>query len=203
MTKKFKRLPKENVSRKKVINTTKTDRDRCRLQANTTNPLKENEIIFSFKFFTREHSLFNLSDRNKAVNGTWFLELLNCLSEVAKLTISELKQFSKFQMHPINWETTNIDCPILDKEEDFWQFRINKSKGRIIGFLIDNLFYIVWLDYHHNLTSCEGYGGAESYKYALSDYELLEQQLNDTKEQVKILRKENEELEEMLNEYLK
>ena len=49
------------------------------------------------------------------------------------------------------------------QQYNFWQFRINKSRGRVIGALIEGVFYIVWLDCHHNLTDSEGYGKARKY----------------------------------------
>ena len=41
---------------------------------------------------------------------------------------------------------------------EWYQFRISKSKGRVIGIKIDNVFYIVYLDPFHNLINSEGYG---------------------------------------------
>lgn len=35
--------------------------------------------------------------------------------------------------------------------------------GRVIGILIDAVFYVVWLDPYHNLTNSEGYGGVKKY----------------------------------------
>ena len=42
------------------------------------------------------------------------------------------------------------------EQYEWWQFRISKSKGRVIGIFIENCFHIVWLDRYHNLTNSEG-----------------------------------------------
>lgn len=49
------------------------------------------------------------------------------------------------------------------EQYEWWQFRISKSKGRVIGIFIENCFHIVWLDRYHNLTNSEG-DGKENYK---------------------------------------
>ena len=40
---------------------------------------------------------------------------------------------------------------------------IDKSSGRVIGVIVNNVFYVVWLDPHHNLTDSEGYGTVKKY----------------------------------------
>ena len=128
-------------------------------------------VTFSFALLDRNHKLFNLGGNNAdgTVGGKWFLDLLDCLKSVSGKTIQELKQ-RPFCLHPVNWRTTNTKCPFSHNEE-WWQFRINKSRGRIIGLLIGGIFYIVWLDPFHNLTSIEGYGGIKTFNQPLSEYE--------------------------------
>lgn len=127
---------------------------------------------FSFYCFDRTHELFNLGDNTSdgVVSGKWFLDLLDCLKSVNNKAIAELKS-SMHNLHPIRWSNVNANMPEEWGVVDYWQFRINKSKGRIIGFLYKNIFYVVWLDPHHNLTDSEGYGKAERYKMPLSVYE--------------------------------
>lgn len=121
-------------------------------------------IAFSFIFLDRKHELFNLGGNNedKTVGGKWFLDLLDCFKNVSGKTIQELKS-RPFCLHPINWKTANVNCP-FSPEIEWWQFRINKSRGRVIGMLIGKIFYVVWLDAYHNLTDSEGYGGIRTFK---------------------------------------
>lgn len=120
-------------------------------------------ITFSFIFLDLQHEYFNLNGNaeDKTIGGKWFLDLLDCFKNVNGKTIQELKR-RPYCLHPINWETANVSCP-FSPEIEWWQFRINKSRGRIIGMLIDKVFYVVWLDAYHNLTTAESYGGIKTF----------------------------------------
>ena len=122
-------------------------------------------ISFSFSSFDRTNELFNLGGRagDGTVGGKWFLRMLDCLKNVSGKTISELKQSSVHQLHPVDWTKTNVKPPAHSEQSEYWQFRIDKSHGRIIGILIDYVFYVVWLDPYHNLTDSEGYGGVKKF----------------------------------------
>lgn len=134
----------------------------------------DDSFSFSFACFDRNEELFNLGDNNSTgvMPGNWFLDLLDCFKSVNNMTRQEVKQ-SLHRLHPIDWKNTNADAPVGSEQLEFWQFRVNKSKGRIIGFFIDNVFYVVWLDPHHNLTNSEGYGGIVYYEAPLSEFEIL------------------------------
>ena len=121
-------------------------------------------VTFSFIFLDHEHELFNLGGKSedKTVGGKWFLDLMDCFKNVNGKTIQELKH-KPFCLHPVNWQTANAKCP-FSPEIEWWQFRINKSRGRVIGMLIDKVFYVVWLDAYHNLTTVDGYGGVTTFK---------------------------------------
>lgn len=95
-------------------------------------------------------------------------------------------------MHPVNWDNANATPPPDDEQREYLQFRINKSKGRIIGFQIEGIFYIVWLDPHHNLTDSEGYGKATYHRPAMNLYE-------DQEKCIRKLKKENQELTDLIN----
>ena len=122
-------------------------------------------LLFSFSSFDRMHKLFNLggNSEDKTVGGQWFLKLLDCLKSVSSKSITELTSRSTHDLHPIDWSRTNTKPPAGYEQLEYWQFRIDKSSGRVIGVLINNVFYVVWLDPHHNLTDSEGYGTARKY----------------------------------------
>ena len=152
------------------------------------------KIFFSFLFLERKHELFNLGSNasDKTVGGKWFLDLLDCLQSISGKTIQEIKK-RPYCLHPINWKTSNVDCPFYPQAE-WYQFRINKTRVRVIGFLIGGVFYVVWLDVHHNLTSIEGYGEINRYSQPLSEYETLKQDNEFLKKENKRLNKEIDEL---------
>ena len=134
----------------------------------------EKGFSLSFSCFDREHELFNLGGTSKdnVVESAWFLDLLDCLKIIGGKTIQEMKG-STYDLHPIDWDSANAKIPNGNTQLEYWQFRINKSKGRVIGFILNQVFYIVWLDPHHNLTDSEGYGKAIRYNRPCSTYECL------------------------------
>ena len=127
--------------------------------------IEEKRLLFSFTAFDRQHELFNLggSSEDRTVGCKCFIELLDCLKSVSNKTLPELMKNSTHDLHPINWGKANTNAPSGYEQLEYWQFRINKSKGRVIGTLIDNVFYVIWLDPHHNLTDSAGYGGVKKY----------------------------------------
>lgn len=161
----------------------------------------EKSFSFSFSCFDRTHELFNLGDStpDNVVSGKWFLDYLDCLKSVCNMTMYEV-QTSSFDLHPIDWEKTNTHAPEEDTQREYWQFRINKSRGRIIGFIIEGVFYIVWLDPHHNLTDSEGYGGVRTYRRPCSEYEELQYSLQLLQDENKRLSDENKAFEDLFKE---
>jgi hypothetical protein len=60
--------------------------------------------------------------------------------------------------HPIDWDDTTETCFGLVNEEQLvsqpYQFQLSSNEyGRVHGFFIENVFYIVWLDPDHLLYS--------------------------------------------------
>lgn len=111
--------------------------------------------------------------------------------------VPELIQ-SVHDLHPIDWEKTNCSPPENYEQLEYWQFRINKSKGRVIGFRIDNIFYITWIDPYHNLTDSEGYGGVDWYKPGKTDFEKQQERIAELEERNRSLQEENIALNELL-----
>lgn len=161
------------------------------------NIVKEKGFSFCFARFDRNHELFNLSSDTCKTDACWFLDLFDCLKEVNGRTIPELRQ-SSFKLHPIDWSKTNARAPDDSNQIEYWQFRLNKSKGRVIGYIIDSIFYVVWLDRYHNLTNSNGYGTAVYYEYPHSEYEKNVEMIEGLRSKVTELEKENKELYESL-----
>ena len=157
--------------------------------------LGEKHLVFTFTCFDRTHELFNL-----AGEGACFLDLFDCLKSVSGKTIEELKR-SLHDLHPVDWKAANVASPDDDEQRNYWQFRINKSKGRVIGFIVhtqhQSLFYVVWMDRHHNLTDSPGYQPARNYSKPTpkSEYELREEHIvelqNELEEHITILKTEH------------
>ena len=163
------------------------------------NAVTEKSFSFSFACFDRTHDYFNMGDATAdgVVSGKWFLDLLDCLKSISNQKIHDLKG-SMYDLHPVDWHNANVAPPPNSEQLEYWQLRVNKSKGRIIGFKIDNIFYIVWLDPHHNLSDSEGYGTATKYRSPMSEYETNLAEIQYWKEQAEHSKADLEAAEELL-----
>ena len=157
-----------------------------------------NGILFSFENLDMTE-YFNL-------DGTcqnWALDMLMMCKEISKLTV---KQLTSGKMRTFRFHShENAKCPSqLPKGialKDIYQMRISASKGGIHGILIENCFYVIWLDPLHNMYPDERYGGLRKVKPASTcckdrDEEILKLQdeLREAQEDTKIWQKLAEEV---------
>lgn len=166
-------------------------------------------MVFSFKYLDRTHDLFTVCDdtENKSLdNCIWLFDMLDGLKEVCRKSFAEISK-QPFEMHEVKWKTANVKKPpiivdshITEEEPEWHQFRLNKSKGRFVGILIGELFYVVWIDKHHNLHDSEGYGKAKHGKYVENAYELLEQENHMLRDQIQKLERDNQTFQEIFAE---
>lgn len=84
------------------------------------------------------------------------------LKALSGLTNQELlvNRSSALRCHPIKWEDTSETGFGLPNEEQLvdtpYQFSLSSNEhGRVHGFLIDTVFYVVWLDPDHLLYSAK------------------------------------------------
>ena len=160
----------------------------------------EESFLFSFACFDREHDLFNLGDNTKKdgiVESSWFLELLDCLKSISNFKICDLKN-SKHDLHPVDWDKTNANPPSGWEQMDYQQLRLDKSSGRIIGIKLENIFYVMWLDRHHNLSDSDGYVKATYHTRPKSTYEKNIETIQSQKEEIERLKKELEIADQLM-----
>ncbi|WP_208113877.1 hypothetical protein [Phyllobacterium brassicacearum] len=110
-------------------------------------------LRFSFK-------LFDYSDEEVCPgvfrNG-YTRALMDRLKGFSSWKVSEFtsNRSSAVRVHPIDWDKTARPNGFAHLNEQYaiytpWQFSISANQdGRVHGLLIDNCFYIVWLDHHH------------------------------------------------------
>lgn len=157
-------------------------------QKTNIDDIKNAKVVFSFEFFDRSTELFNLG--NTCVH--WFVSLLDVLKDITSKTYNEFKNnhYSFYDLHPIDWNKTSTRFVFMNEQLEAYQFRLSKSKGRVQGFFIDNVFYIVWLDRHHNLYPDNGhYGGIKYYSPTPSCTEMLEKRIEELEEENRNLMK--------------
>jgi hypothetical protein len=111
-------------------------------------------ISFSFKYYQDGHTKFLCTEKEVI----YWLTLLDPLKALSSLTAQDLliNRSSSLRCHPIKWEDTSESGFGLPNEEQLvdtpYQFSLSSNKhGRIHGFFIDEIFYIVWLDPDHLL----------------------------------------------------
>jgi hypothetical protein len=140
---------------------------------------------FSFLYF-QQIQFFGLSE----TDTKWCVSFLDRLRDFCRINLHQffnqkgLKDWWRF--HDINWKATNIPIQrndlnwlprtILDNEEEFplCQFQVSTTRGRIIGFDYENIFYIVLLDPLHNMQPSGNFNYAVDDCYPLSShYESL------------------------------
>lgn len=121
--------------------------------------LKPQGISFSFKYYQDGHDKFHCRDRESA----YLLTLLERLRSLSGLSVRELliSRSSALRCHPIKWSDTSEDEFGLPNEEQLidtpYQFSLSSNEhGRVHGFFIDEIFYIVWLDPNHLLYPGKG-----------------------------------------------
>jgi hypothetical protein len=117
---------------------------------------RDAEIYFSFKLLDLYSNVkFGL---RHCGDGYWE-KLLVRLRDVCGMRVDDFRGLPTKQVrnHPITFSETSepdgfktLNGQLRDKEA--WQFEITKSEhGRVHGILIDEVFYVVWIDPCHNL----------------------------------------------------
>ncbi len=166
-------------------------------------PIIKNEERFNKLLFS-----FTLFEQNKyfSVSGTcfkWTSDLLIVLQEMSNTDIkvfnSDRNFRNSYRIH--NCASSNPPCSVPKSipKEELIQFSLSISKGRVIGTLIENVFYIIWIDPHHNLYPDENHGGLTKHKIpshcCCGEYM---DEYNKMKEKIKGLEIENKELLELV-----
>jgi len=122
----------------------------------TSTTKETKKISFSFKYLDSNHSKFSIDLQNTI----YWQTLINRLKDLSGLTRLELIQNSSkaLRCHKIDWKDTSEKSFGLPNEEQLvdipYQFSVSSNEhGRIHGFFIQEVFYIVWLDPEHKLYS--------------------------------------------------
>lgn len=118
-------------------------------------PRERSVISFSFKHLHLDHPKFSVEGRD----SRYLIKLLCRLKDVCSFTAAELcvNNSPSLRAHPIAWSDTTEPQGFAHLNEQLrgttpYQFQISSNEhGRVHGFFIDNVFFIVWLDPSHSL----------------------------------------------------
>ncbi len=113
-------------------------------------------VRFSFRYLELRDNFTAESQ-----DGKYLCKLLERLKALSDMRISELtsNRSGALRFHPIHWPDTTEPEGFSHLNEQLQsatphQFAISANAyGRVHGFFIDNVFFIVWLDPEHNLYS--------------------------------------------------
>ena len=150
-------------------------------------------IIFSFALF-EFHDYFNFGGTCER----WVKRMFEVLTMLSKeITPDRLRyEFSgkttlRYHQHvrgKTQFWPTNISEESLNQGE-FSQIRFGKGQGGIHGLLLDNVFYVIWVDPHHNMYPDERYGGLKKFsepgeccKYRDDELEKLNKKVKEYEE---------------------
>ena len=113
-------------------------------------------LSFSYKYLVETHSKFKYEGQE----SKYFVALLKRLKDISTMKPEQIKSSTHraLRCHRIVWEDTTESSFGIPKEEKIvdepWQFSLSSNEnGRVHGFFIGTVFYVVWFDPKHQLYS--------------------------------------------------
>lgn len=111
-------------------------------------------VKFSFKYLKKDNKKFDFD----TCDASYFLNLMERLKNVSTMDITTFRTNGgkSLRAHSIDWDKTTENSFDIPGQEQLvyepYQFSLSANLyGRVHGFLIENRFYIVWLDRNHSL----------------------------------------------------
>lgn len=146
----------------------------------------DDKIIFSYKFFkciSVKGRDFNNCFSNIYEYSKWITLLLQKITNISSMKLSEARNSStSLRFHPVDGKPLNVlketllnsgtDCNKIfsqDEGENYYELSLGTSNGRIFGYLVGNLYYILLFDPHHLIYPNKAKG---------STYDLLHKNYN-------------------------
>ena len=115
-------------------------------------------LRFSFKYLDATHPVFDFGTRG----GAYFRLLLARLKELSSIRVAEFcsSRATTLRIHPISFDDARVSVRgfglpgKIGADEHGWQFALSANEhGRVHGFLIEDTFFVRWLDPEHRLYS--------------------------------------------------
>ena len=121
-----------------------------------TIPSPPGEVSFNFRRLTRKGKKFNYYK----CDSQYFQKLIERLKWVSSMTRLELVSTpsKSLRSYSIDFSDPKLSEKTFglskDLDDTAWQFQISQRKyGRVHGYFLGDVFYIVWLDPEHELYS--------------------------------------------------
>ncbi|WP_020616145.1 hypothetical protein [Paenibacillus daejeonensis] len=121
----------------------------------TQNSIEQN-VIFSWKYFDRQHDYFNCGN----IDADWYLKCIDTMKDISTMRMMEFKQSGgkPLRVHTHDWNDVraiyDLNPELFEQVKDeSYQFALSTGSGRVHGFIIKNVFFVVWFDPEHKLYS--------------------------------------------------
>jgi hypothetical protein len=123
---------------------------------NKTDIIPDGLIKFSFRYFSTNEK-FGYPDSQNL--NKYFPVLIDRLKYISGMTLSDFmtNKCKTLRNHTHNWDKTSEPQGYKQLSDSLqqsqpWQFCLSANEhGRVHGFIISDVFYIVWLDPNHAL----------------------------------------------------
>lgn len=122
-----------------------------------TKELPDDLLRFSFRHLELDNNKFCIPDAKE--KPTYFNKLLERFKDVSGYTVSRFRTEKShgLKAHVHDWSKSSEKAGYSHLSEQLqqcepWQFCLSVNEhGRVHGILIDDVFYVVWLDHGHQL----------------------------------------------------
>lgn len=124
---------------------------KSKLSKNIVN-LSPNNPSFSFCYLTTSKK-YNFSNLDKGKQKEWSTALVKRMIEISKeswnywLSLRKEQGLETLAYEKINFSPNGID---ISQEAKMFIFRFNSQKGRIIGFKVGTIFYVIGFDFDYS-----------------------------------------------------
>lgn len=141
--------------------------------------LENINAVFSFEKFkctSIKNKDFNNCFKNMWEYGEWSLKLIERLSKFSTMKALELKSSGKsVRCHPVNGdnliklksvlEATGLELNEQLEDYDYYELSLGAGDGRVFGYFIGSIYYVLLFDPHHLIYKQLQYGSQQDLLY--------------------------------------
>lgn len=163
--------------------------------------IEESKLLFSFELLDFSVEYYNC-------NGMCDKGIKNCfekLRDYSRLAVDKIHAGQgTIRFHQIRKEDVDEWPEYLmnneQLENSFYQIAFGKRNGRAHGIIIENIFYIIWLDPHHFLYHNKRFGTKKAFTPLDSCCTPRDEIIKTYESRIKALEESNNEYLELLEE---
>ena len=164
-------------------------------------PITSSNVVFSFESL-EQNEYFNLDSTCE----NWSKDLFDIMKTVSTIDVTDIKsgKFSRpgSPLRRHRHEFAKAPCPLPNNVllENMWQIRISRRKGGIHGRFVNNIFYVIWFDPHHNLYPDDHFGGLRTVRPPQTCCKERDQEIYELRCKLEEQTEENKFLEQYIQE---